>query len=119
MINTGENESEFVDWVFMHKNHVKICSLDQRILLCEFNEKTNTDDYITHVAKVILYIQNYKKRIWLLVTNLKSYNIILEWFWMKLHEVISDYHVRIIKFTAEWCTHKCFDNLISELKPDA
>ena len=78
MIDIKENELEFVNWIFMHENHVKICSLDQRIFLCEFNEKINTDNYITHVAKVTLHIQNYKKRIWLLVTNLESYNIILE-----------------------------------------
>jgi len=62
----------------VHKNYVKICSLDQRILLHKFNKKTNTNNYITYIAKVTLYIQNYKKRIWLLITNLESYNIILE-----------------------------------------
>jgi len=33
-----------------------------------------------------------------------------------LHEIISDYHVKIIKFTAKQCICKYFDNLISELK---
>ena len=56
MINTRENESEFMNQIFVCENYIKIYSLNQRIPLYKFNKKTNTSNYITYIIKVTFYI---------------------------------------------------------------
>ena len=71
-LNLGNSEASaytFIDKFFMQYHDLSLHPLTYPHCLCEFNSQSALTDDITHIAEIILALENYVKKLFLYVTD--------------------------------------------------
>ena len=77
LVNSEASAYTFIDKFFVQHYDLFLHLLTYSHRLCEFNGQSALTDDITHIAEIILALENYVKKLFLYVTDLNQYLIIL------------------------------------------
>ena len=76
-MNSEVSVYTFIDKSFVQHHDLSLHSLIYPHCLCEFDSQSALTDNITHITEIILVFENYVKKLFLYVTGLNQYFIIL------------------------------------------
>ena len=77
LVNSEVSAYAFINKFFVQHHNLSLHPLIYSHCLCEFDSQSALTDDITHVAEIILALENYVKKLFLYVTDLNQYLIIL------------------------------------------
>ena len=77
LVNSEAFVYAFIDKSFTQHHDFSLHPLIYPHCLCEFNGQSALTDNITHITEIILVLGNYVKKLFLYVTGLNQYLIIL------------------------------------------
>ena len=77
LVNSEVSVYAFIDKFFMQYYDLLLYPLIYPHCLCEFNGQSALTDDITHVTETILALENYVEKLFLYVTDLNQYLIVL------------------------------------------
>ena len=76
-MNSEVSAYTFIDKSFTQHHDLSLHPLIYPHCLCEFDGQSALTDNITHIAETILALKNYVKKLFLYVTDLNQYLIVL------------------------------------------
>ena len=116
-MNSEASVYTFIDKFFAQHHDLSLHLLTYSHCLCEIDSQLALTDNITHVTETILALENYIKKLFLYVTDLNQYLIVLSLLWLCCHviDVTFKFNTFIIFlfFCLTYCCH------ISVIKSDA
>ena len=77
LVNSEASVYTFIDKFFTQHHDFSLHPLTYSHCLCEFDGQSALTDNITHVTKIILALRNYVEKLFLYVTDLNQYFIVL------------------------------------------
>ena len=77
LVNSEASAYAFIDKSFVQHYDLPLYPLTYPHCLCEFNGQSALTDDITHIAETILALRNYIEKLFLYVTGLNQYLIVL------------------------------------------
>ena len=77
LVNSEASVYAFIDKSFMQHHDLFLHPLTCPHCLCEFNGQSALTGEITHIAETILALENHVKKLFLYVTDLNQYLIVL------------------------------------------
>ena len=98
----------FIDKFFVQHHDLSLYSLTYSHCLCEFDGQSALTDDITQVAKIIVVLENYIEKLFLYVTGLNQYLIILGLLWLRCHVIDANFEFNTLIMFSFFClTHCC------------
>ena len=98
----------FIDKFFVQHHDLFLHLLIYSHCLCEFDSQSALTDNITHIAEIILVLKNYVKKLFLYVTDLNQYLIVLSLLWLRCHVINVNFESNtLIMFLFFYFTHCC------------
>ena len=76
-MNSEASAYAFIDKFFAQHHDLLLHPLTYPCRLCGFNGQSALTDDITHIAETILALENYVEKLFLYVTDLNQYLIVL------------------------------------------
>ena len=76
-MNSGASAYAFIDKSFVQHHDLSLHPLTYSHHLCGFDGQPALTDDITHVTEIILALENHVKKLFLYVTDLNQYLIVL------------------------------------------
>ena len=107
-MNSEVSAYAFIDKSFVQHHDLPLHPLTYPCCLCEFNGQSALTDDITHVAETILALGNYVEKLFLYVTSLNQYLIILGLPWLHRHAIDANFGSNTLTMSLPFClTHCC------------
>lgn len=85
LIDSGASACGFVDAQFAHNNNLSLKLLEQPRSLCVFDGTESSAGQITHIAMTSLTLNGHTEKIYLFVTTLAQFDLVLGLPWLQLH----------------------------------
>ena len=105
MINTKKSILNFVNTKFVKYYQFFTIAFIKSMRLRFVDDATIFN--IIHVAQMKFQLNEYVKKLWYLIIALKSFNFIMNWFWIKQHEIIIFEKKKVLIFDFDDCLKKC------------
>src|SRR5437660_10165173 len=86
IINNSATVYAFIDEDYARCKNLSLYKLKEPRRLKVFNETLTTSDDITHITKVQMKIGQHTEALFLFVTKLEHYLMVLEHLWLKYHD---------------------------------
>ena len=107
-MNSEASAYAFIDKFFVQHHDLFLHLLIYSHCLCEFNSQSALTDNITHITEIILALENYVKKLFLYVTDLNQYLIVLSLLWLHCHAINVNFRFNtLIMFLLFCLTHCC------------
>ena len=107
-MNSEVSAYTFIDKSFVQHHNLLLYSLTYPHCLCEFNSQLALTDNIIHIAEIILALENHVKKLFLYVTDLNQYLIVLSLLWLRCHVIDANFEFNtLIMFLLFCLTHCC------------
>ena len=107
-MNSEASAYTFIDKSFVQHHDFSLHPLTYPHCLCEFDGQSALTGDITHIAEIILALENYVKKLFLYVTDLNQYLIILSLLWLHCHAINAYFEFNILTMFLLFClTHCC------------
>ena len=107
-MNSEASAYAFIDKSFAQHHDLSLHLLTYPHCLCEFNGQSALTDNITHIAETILALGNHVEKLFLYVTDLNQYLIILNLFWLCRHVINANFEFNTLIMFLPFClTHCC------------
>ena len=107
-MNSGASAYTFIDKFFVQHHDLLLHPLTYPHCLCEFDGQSALTGNITHVTETILALGNYDKKLFLYVTDLNQYLIVLSLLWLCRHVIDANFESNtLIMFLLFCLTHCC------------
>ena len=111
-VNSEVSVYAFIDKFFMQYYDLLLYPLIYPHCLCEFNGQSALTDDITHVTETILALENYVEKLFLYVTDLNQYLIVLSLLWLCCHVINANFEFNtLIMFLLFCLTHCCYTSV--------
>ena len=108
LVNSGASVYAFIDKSFAQHHDLSLHPLIYPHCLCGFVGQSALTDNITHVTETILALRNYVKKLFLYVTGLNQYLIILDLPWLHCHAINANFGFNTLIMFLFFClTHCC------------
>ena len=108
LVNSEASAYAFIDKSFVQHYDLLLHPLIYSCHLCEFDGQSALTDDITHIAETILALKNYVKKLFLYVTDLNQYLIILSLLWLHRHVIDVNFEFNTLTMFLSFClTHCC------------
>ena len=108
LIDCGASGFSFIDEKFAHTNQIPLHLLKYPRRLEGFDGQRALSGNITHVAEITMDLEGHVEKLFLYVTGLKNYPIILGHPWLRRHNAIADFGHNTLTFASPYClTHCC------------
>ena len=92
----------------MQHHDLSLCLLTYPHCLCEFNGQSALTGNITHIAKIILALENYVEKLFLYITDLNQYLIVLSLLWLCCYVIDVNFEFNTLTIFLFFClTHCC------------
>ena len=107
-MNSEASAYTFIDKSFAQHHDLPLHLLTYPRCLCEFNGQPALTGNITHVTETILALGNYVEKLFLYVTGLNQYLIILSLLWLCCHVIDANFEFNTLIMFLPFClTHCC------------
>ena len=107
-MNSEVSVYTFIDKFFMQYYDLSLYLLTYFYCLCEFNSQSALTDNITQITEIILALKNYVKKLFLYVTDLNQYLIVLSLLWLCHYVINVNFEFNtLIMFLLFCLTHCC------------
>ena len=108
LVNSEVSAYAFIDKFFVQHHDLSLHPLTYSHCLCEFNGQSALTDNITHITETILALGNYVKKLFLYVTDLNQYLIVLSLLWLHRHAINANFEFNTLIMFLPFClTHCC------------
>ena len=108
LVNSEASAYAFIDKFFAQHHDLSLHPLTYPHCLCEFNGQSALTGDITHVTETILALGNYVEKLFLYVTSLNQYLIILSLLWLCRHAIDANFGFNTLTMFLPFClTHCC------------
>ncbi|POS83395.1 hypothetical protein EPUL_003076 [Erysiphe pulchra] len=109
LIDSGASAHGFVDIEYAHKNNLNLVPLEFARKLQVFYGTESASGCVTHFAKTTLTIAGHIEKMYLLVTKLARFDIVLGLPWLRLHNPKIDWANDSILFENPQCAEHCLE----------
>ena len=108
LVNSEVSVYAFIDKFFAQHHDLSLHLLTYPHCLCEFNSQSALTSNITHVAEIILALENHVEKLFLYVTDLNQYLIVLSLSWLRCHVIDANFEFKTLIMFLFFClTHCC------------
>jgi len=107
LIDCGATGIAFMDQDFARHHEVPLKELKEKRQVKVIDGRTIESGDITHLAEVIMDIQDHKERIPMFITKLGHYPIVLGIPWLRLHDVAVRFASNTVTFGSQYCITHC------------
>ena len=108
LVNSEVSAYAFIDKSFTQHHDLPLHPLTYSHCLCEFNSQLALTDNITHITEIILALGNHVKKLFLYVTDLNQYLIVLSLLWLRCHAINVNFEFNTLIMFLPFClTHCC------------
>ena len=108
-MNSEASAYTFIDKFFAQHHDLSLYPLTYPHCLCEFDGQSALTDDITHIAEIILVLGNYVEKLFLYVTDLNQYFIILSLLWLCHYVINANFEfntlIMFLLFCLTYCCH--------------
>ena len=107
-MNSEVSVYTFIDKFFTQHHDLSLHPLTYSCHLCKFNGQWALTDDITHIAEIILALENHIEKLFLYVTGLNQYLIVLSLLWLHCHAIDANFEFNTLTMFLFFClTHCC------------
>ena len=107
-MNSEVSAYAFIDKFFVQHHDLSLHPLTYPRCLCEFDGQLALTDNIIHITEIILALGNYVEKLFLYVTDLNQYFIVLSLLWLRCHAINANFEFNILIMFLFFClTHCC------------
>ena len=107
-MNSKVSAYAFIDKFFVQHHDLSLHFLTYPHCLHKFNGQSALTDDITHITEIILVLENYVEKLFLYVTDLNQYLIVLSLLWLRCHVIDANFEFNtLIMFLLFCLTHCC------------
>ena len=108
LVDSGASAYAFIDKSFAQHHDLPLHPLTYPRRLCGFDGQPALTGDITHIAETILALGNHVKKLFLYVTGLNQYLIILSLPWLRRHAIDANFGSNTLTMSSPFClTHCC------------
>ena len=108
LVNSEASAYAFIDKSFVQHHDLPLHPLTYPRRLYGFDGQSALTDDITHIAETILALGNYVKKLFLYVTGLNQYLIVLSLPWLRRHAIDANFGSNTLIMSLLFClTHCC------------
>ena len=107
-MNSEASAYAFIDKSFVQYHDLLLHPLTYLRRLCGFDGQSALTGDITHIAEIILALGNHVEKLFLYVTGLNQYLIILSLPWLRRHTIDANFEFNTLIMFLPFClTHCC------------
>ena len=107
LIDCGASGYAFIDKKFAQTHQIPLHPLKYARRLEGFDGQPALTGNITHVAEVIMDLNGHVERLFLFVTGLKTYPIVLGHPWLRRHQALADFESNSLSLSSSFCLAHC------------
>jgi len=107
IINNSATAYTFIDEDYTRYKNLSLYKLKEPRRLKIFNGTLTTSGDIIHITKVQMKIGQHTKALFLFVTKLEHYSVILEHPWLKHHDIRIGFKSSTVMFDSDFCMKHC------------
>ena len=108
LVDCGASGYSFIDENFAQTHQIPLHPLKYPRSLEGFDGQAALSGNITKVAEIIMDLEGHVERLFLFVTGLKHYPIVLGRPWLRRHNAVADFGNNTLTFASPFClTHCC------------
>ena len=112
-MNSEASVYTFIDKSFAQHHDLPLHPLTYPCRLCEFNGQSALTGNITHITETILALGNYVKKLFLYVTGLNQYLIVLSLLWLCCHAINANFEFNTLTMFLFFCLTHCCHTLVT------
>ena len=113
LIDCGATGIAFMDQDFARHHKVPLKELKEKRQVEVIDGRTIESGDITHLAKVVMGIQDHKEQIPMFLTKLGHYPIVLGIPWLRLHDVVVRFASNTVTCGSQYCITHCQDTPVA------
>ena len=103
LIDCGASGYAFIDKKFAQTNQIPLHPLKYTRRLEGFDGQPALTGNITHAAEVIIDLNGHTEKMFLFVTGLKTYPIVLGHPWLRRHQAHIDFNTNSLSLASPFC----------------
>ena len=107
LIDSGASAYAFIDQSFAQLHSFPLIRLQYPRRLRGFDGQTAATGDITHVAETTMVLGNHVEKLFLYITGLNQYPIILGLPWLRRHEVDANFGSNTLTMSSSHCLKHC------------
>ena len=107
LIDCGATGYAFIDEIFARHHNFPLFPMKNPRVLEVIDGRPISSGAITHLARVTLYINQHVEVLFMFVTRLGHYPIVLGIPWLRHHDVAIRFSSNTITFDSEYCLNNC------------
>ena len=107
LIDSGASGYAFIDQNFAHQHSFPLHKLKHPRRLFGFDGRPARTGDITHVAETTLVLGAHTEKIFLFVTGLQHYPVVLGHPWLRRHGALADFANNDLLLSSEFCLNNC------------
>ena len=107
LIDCGASGYAFIDKKFAQTNQIPLHPLKYARRLEGFDGQPALTGNITHAAEVIMDLNGHTKKMFLFVTGLRTYPIVLGHPWLRRHQAHIDFNTNSLSLESPFCLAHC------------
>lgn len=97
----------FIDKAFAQLHDFPLHSLRYSKQVRDFDDQFALTGNVTHVAEVILNLNDHVETLFMYVTGLQHYSIVLSHSWLRRHGAIAHFENNTLSFSSPFCLQHC------------